>query len=145
MVRPMDDLIAESVAQPRLSLVLLGIFAGLAVLLAAVGIYGVMAYSVTQRTHEIGIRIALGAQPGDVLRNIVAHGLSLAAAGIAAGLVFAFILTRLMENMLFGVSAHDPGTFLVVAVLFGVVAGIASWIPARRATRVDPLHALRYE
>jgi putative ABC transport system permease protein len=144
-VRTMQQLKSEWVSQRFLALLLVGLFAGAALALAAVGIYGVMAYSVTQRTHEIGIRVALGAGPGNVLRMILAQGAGLASMGLAAGIGVALILTRLMKSLLYGVSATDPFAYLGgVALLFGV-ALLACWLPARRATRVDPIVALRYE
>jgi predicted permease len=144
-VRSIDQLMSSAIAQQRLVLVLLLGFAGLALLLAGVGIYGVIAYSVSQRTHEIGIRIALGAQTSNVLRMVIKQGMKLAFAGVAIGLAAALALTRLMKSLLFGVSATDPLTFAGVALLLVAVALLACWIPARRATKVDPLVALRYE
>ena len=144
-IRTMDDVAAESVRQPRFTTLLLGLFAGLALLLAAVGIYGVIAYSVTQRTHEIGIRMALGAERGAVLRMILQQGMLLVWIGLAIGLAGAFALTRYMETLLFHVKPTDPGTFAAVAALLVGIALAACWFPARRATRVDPIVALRYE
>jgi putative ABC transport system permease protein len=144
-VRTMQQVIVESSSDTRFEALLLGIFAGLALLLAAVGIYGVMSYLVAQRTQELGIRMALGAQPHDVLRLVIGRGVALTIAGLAIGLVAAFAITRLLSTLLFGVSATDPITFLGVALMLGVVALAASYIPARRATRIDPLIALRYE
>ena len=141
----MNDIRAESVAPERLNLTLLSIFAGIALILAIVGIYGVMSYSVTQRTHEIGIRLAIGAQPRDVFRMIVGHGMLLTFVGIGAGLLGAFGLTRLMATMLFGVKPTDPLTFIGVALLLTLVALFACYIPGRRATKVDPVDSLRYE
>jgi predicted permease len=144
-VRTMQQVIVESSSDTRFEALLLGIFAGLALLLAAVGIYGVMSYLVAQRTQELGIRMALGAQPLDVLRLVIGRGVALTVGGLAIGLVAAFAITRLLNTLLFGVSATDPLTFLGVALLLGFVALAACYIPARRATRIDPLIALRYE
>jgi putative ABC transport system permease protein len=143
--RSMDQLMGNAIGRQRLLMVLLASFAVLALTLAAVGIYGVMSYAVAQRTHEIGIRMALGARPRDVLRLIVGQGMILTIVGSSIGLAAALVLTRLMESMLFGVSATDPATFAILTLLLAVVAFLASYLPARRATRVDPLVALRYE
>jgi predicted permease len=143
LVRTMDDLVEEQVGQRRLLVILLGSFAGVALLLALIGIYGIIAYSVAQRTQEMGIRRALGAQQADILGLVVGQGLRLALAGVALGIAGAFGLTRLMTTLLFHVTATDPGTFVAVALLFLLVALAASYIPARRATRIDPMAALR--
>ena len=144
-VRAMEQIVSQSIAAERFNMALMGLFAGLGLALASVGLYGVMSYSVTQRTHEIGIRMALGARRGDVLAMVIRQGLGLALAGVAIGLVGAFALTRLLSTLLYGVSATDPLTFIVVPlVLLGVALG-ACFVPARRATRVDPMVALRYE
>jgi putative ABC transport system permease protein len=143
--RTMEDNMAATVAQPRFRTWLIGIFAGLALLLAAVGIYGVMSYSVTQRTSEIGIRVTLGAQPVDVFRIVVGEGLRFALIGVALGGVGGLVLTRLLGSFLYGVSATDPLTFTGVAMLLILVSAAASFFPAQRATRVDPIVVLRYE
>jgi putative ABC transport system permease protein len=144
-IHPMGDLIAVSLAQQRFNMLLLGLFAALALVLAAVGIYGAMAYAVSQRRHEIGIRTALGAQRRDVLRLVMRDGVKIALFGIAAGITGALALTRLMASLLFEVEPTDPATFAGVAILLALVALTACYIPARRATRVDPMVALRYE
>ncbi|MEO8430944.1 MAG: ABC transporter permease [Acidobacteriota bacterium] len=144
-IQTMESVVAGATGQTRFYVVLLGAFAGVALLLAAVGIYGVMAYSVSRRTHEIGIRMALGARPGEVLRLVVRQGLVVALAGTAAGAAGAAGLTRLMGALLYGVAPTDLFTFAVVSGLLIAVAVFASWLPARRATRIDPLSALRYE
>ncbi|HEX8775363.1 MAG TPA: ABC transporter permease [Pyrinomonadaceae bacterium] len=144
-VRSMTEVMASSVAAQRFMMFLLGLFAAIALILATVGIYGLMSYSITERTHEIGIRMALGAQARDVLRMVVGQGLKLIVIGIGLGLTGAFALTRIMRSLLYGVSAIDPVTFVAVSALLMLVALLACYIPARRATRVDPMIALRYE
>jgi len=141
----LEDLVSRSLGQPRFYLVLLVVFAALAVILAAVGIYGVIAYTVQQRTREIGIRIALGASTERVVAMVVWRGVALAVAGVTLGTLGAYAVTRVLRTLLFGVSERDPLTFVGVAVLLGIVAVIASWVPARRAARVDPLSAMRAE
>ena len=141
----MNEVIADSLAQHRFSMVLLDAFAVVALLLASLGLYGVISYLVGQRTHELGIRLALGAQRRDVLRLVLKHGMKMALSGVALGLLAALGLTRLLAKMLYGVSATDPLTFAGVPLLLGFIALVASYIPARRATKVDPLVALRYE
>ena len=145
LVQSMDELMADSLAQQRFNMWLLGLFAALALILAAVGIYGLMSYAVSQRTHEIGIRVAIGAQRRDVLTLVVAEGTKLALFGIVVGVVFALILTRFMTSLLFEVAPTDPITFFGVALLLALTGLLACYIPARRAMRVDPMVALRYE
>ena len=144
-LRPMDDVISGSLRQPRMLMHLFGGFAGLALLLAAIGTYGVLSYLVTQRRREIGIRMALGEGRESVLRSVMAHGLMLALIGLVAGLAAALVLTRLMKALLFEVSPNDPATLAGVAALITAVAGAASLLPAVRATRVNPIAALRDE
>jgi putative ABC transport system permease protein len=144
-VRTMNDVLATSVAQRRMSMLLLSAFAGVALLLAMIGIYGVTAYYVTQRTQEIGIRIALGASVGDVMTLVLQSGMLLAVAGVALGLAGAFALTRLLASLLFGVTPTDALTFAAVSFSLLSTALVACYLPARRASRIDPLVALRYE
>ena len=144
-VKTMGEYLSSSVAGPRFNTTLLSIFAGVALVLTLVGLYGVMSYSVAQRTNEIGIRLALGAQTRDVLLMIVKQGSILILLGLTIGLVGAFVATRLIESLLFGVTTKDPFTFAAAAVLLALVALLACYIPAWRATKVDPLRALRYE
>ncbi len=144
-VQTMDEVVARATASPRFYLLLLGSFAAAALALAAVGIYGVMSYSVARRTNEIGIRMALGARSGDVLRLVMREAVGVVAIGGGIGLAVAWLLTRLMGGLLYGVGAADPATFTGVAALLGAVALVATYVPARRAVRVDPLSALRAE
>jgi predicted permease len=144
-VMTMQQLVADSLATRRFSMALLGLFAAVASLLAAVGLYGVLSYSITERRHEIGVRMALGAQTSDVLKLVAVQGMRLALIGVALGLLGSFALTRMMKSLLFGVGATDPVTFALVPLLLGVVGFVACYIPARRATKVDPLIALRCE
>jgi putative ABC transport system permease protein len=143
--RTMDDVVNSSAAGDRFNTLLLGAFAAIALLLTAAGIFGVLSYLVTQRTREIGLRMALGAQPGDVLRVIVGYGLRLVLLGLCVGVAGALLVTRWMSSVLFDVKPTDPLTFAIVAVVLGTVAFLASYIPARRAMKVDPMVALRYE
>jgi predicted permease len=143
--RTLEQIFSSSLDNRRFSLVIFMVFAAVALMLAAVGIYGVMSYSVTQRTQEIGIRMALGAQSLDVLKMIVSQGLKLALVGVAIGIGAAFALTRLMASLLFGVSASDPVTFVATSLLLTSIALLACYIPGRRATKVDPITALRHE
>jgi ABC-type antimicrobial peptide transport system permease subunit len=144
-ILPLDRLVASSVARPRFYAVLLAVFAGVAGFLAAIGIYGVLAYAVVQRTQEIGVRMALGARRSHVLALVLRKGLILTGLGIALGLAGAAGTTRLLQGMLFGVAPLDPRTFIVVAVFFGAAAALACYAPARRATMVDPIVALKSE
>ena len=145
LVRPMCHVIADKIANERFCLILVSVFAGSALILATSGISGLSAYTVNQRTHEIGIRMALGAQRGDVLRMMLKQGVILTAIGLVIGLAGAFALTRYISTMLYEVSPTDPVTFAAVALLLGAVALLASYIPARRATKVDPMTAIRCE
>jgi len=144
-VRPMTAYVADAQAQARFSLVLMGLFALMALILTSVGIYGVIAYSVSQRTKEIGIRMALGEEPGRIRNRVVAVGMKLVMASVVIGVVAAFALSRVMSNLLYAVSSTDPITFAGISAILIVVAAIASYVPARRATRIDPLEALRIE
>jgi putative ABC transport system permease protein len=144
-VKTMDHIVSESITQPRFNLFLLGLFSAVAMVLSAAGIYGVTAYTVTQRTHELGIRLALGAQVSDVLRMILGQGMAVIGVGLVVGLAAAFGLMRLLRSLLFGVGENDPLTFVAITTVLVLVALIACYIPARRATKVDPLVALRYE
>jgi putative ABC transport system permease protein len=144
-VRTMEQFAADAVAQPRLYVLLIGLFAAAAVLLAAIGIYGVLTHGVTQRTREIGIRLALGAKRGELIALVVRQAASLAFAGLALGLVLAFGARSLIRSLLFGIEPTDTATYVGVAALLFVIALIASYLPARRASRIDPLKALRYE
>jgi len=144
-VQTLDDKLSESIGPQRFTLFLLGIFALIALMLASAGIYGVMAYAVSQRTHEIGVRMALGARRLDVLKLVLGQGMSLVVIGVVLGLAGALATTRLMTTLLFEVTATDPVTFMLVTAVLMIVALVACYIPARRATKVDPLVALRYE
>jgi putative ABC transport system permease protein len=144
-VQTMDEVIDAANAQPRFNLVLLAAFASIALVLAAVGVYGVMSYAVSRRTHEIGVRMALGAKPADVVRLVVRQGMSVALVGGAVGVVGALALTRLMTRLLYGVAPSDPATFAAVSGILVLVALVGSYLPARNAARVDPLLALRGE
>ena len=144
-VRRLDEWLDESAAQPRFTTMLSGAFALVALLLAAVGVYGVLSYSVAQRTQEIGVRMAIGAERGQIVRLVLGGGLTWAFAGIAIGLLGAFVLSRGLGTLLFEVTAHDPVTYSAVGVTLALVAVLACYIPAARATRIDPLVALRSE
>jgi ABC-type antimicrobial peptide transport system permease subunit len=141
----MDDVVARSMAERRFALEILGVFACIALLLAAIGIYGVMSYSFSRRIHEIGIRVALGAQSADILSMVLREGMQLVLFGLAAGLVGAVVLTRFLRTLLFDVTSTDPIVFTSIAAMLAAVALFACYIPARRATHVDPLVALREE
>jgi putative ABC transport system permease protein len=144
-VRPMQEIVARSISTQRLTMFLLSVFSALALTLSAVGIYGVISYLTGQRTHEIGVRVALGASRSDVLRMVLGEGMRIALIGVAIGLAAAFGLTRLITTLIYGVGTTDPITFASVAMLLSGVALFACYIPARRAMRVDPMVALRYE
>jgi putative ABC transport system permease protein len=144
-VRVFDEYVSRSLAQPRFNTLLLSIFAGTALLLTAIGIYGVLAYSVAQRTGEIGIRIALGAGKSSIFRLVVGQAMTLVGISLVLGLAGAFAATRLLNSLLYGIGASDPVTFIAIMLLVSLVAFLAAWLPARRATRVDPIIALRAE
>jgi len=144
-IKSMDEIVVRSTARSDFNMLLLTVFGCAALLLAAIGVYGLMSYSVEQRTQEIGIRLALGAELGQVRNMVVAQGMGLAAVGVAIGMVAAFALSRLIETLLFGVTARDPVVFVAVPVVLTVVALLAVWLPALRATRIDPIDALRCE
>ena len=141
----MDTRVADTIWQRRLSGTLILIFAGVALVLSAIGIYGVMSYAVSQRTRELGIRMAMGATPGNVLQLIILNGAKLIALGVGIGLILAFAVSRIMKGLLYNVSPADPMTYLLVPIFLTVVALLACWLPAHRATQVDPLIALRNE
>jgi putative ABC transport system permease protein len=142
-VYTMEEVISRSTAARRLNLTLLGAFAVIALVLSTAGLYGVISYTISQRTRELGIRMALGAQPSDVVKLVVRQGVVLAALGVGAGLVGAFGLSRLLERLIYGVSTRDPLTFGSLALLMGAIALLATWMPARRASRVDPIIAIK--
>jgi putative ABC transport system permease protein len=144
-IASLEQIVANSVWQPRFNLIVIGLFAGLALALAAVGIYGVIAYAVKQRTQEIGIRMALGAHQGDVLRLVIGQGMKLALAGVAIGLCGALALARVLAKLLFQVKPTDPLTLLCVVLVLTAVSFLACYLPARRASRIDPMVALRHE
>ncbi len=144
-IRTMDQLLSQAVSPRRLNMLLLAVFAAIATVLAAIGIYGVMAYGVTQRFHEIGVRMALGAEPSDVLKMVVTDGMKLAVAGLLIGIVGAALLSRYLESQLYGIKTTDPFTYAGVALGLAAVAAAACYFPARRATKVDPISALRHD
>ena len=141
----MDEVVTSSISRDNFTMLLLSIFAGIALLLAAIGIYGLISYSVEQRKQELGVRMALGAAGSDLLRLVFGQGMKLAAAGVVIGLAIAYGLTRVLASLLFGVKAADPLTFGGVALILILIAAAATWFPARRAAAVEPLEALRYQ
>jgi putative ABC transport system permease protein len=141
----METLVADSVARPRVESSLLTLFAGLALVLAAAGLYGVLAYSVSQRTREIGVRMALGAEPAQLIRRVIRDALRLVLPGIGIGLIGSLAITRLLRSLLYEITPNDPWTFAVVSAALIIVAMLAAYVPARRAATVDPITALRYE
>ena len=144
-IRLMDDYIAEAAAQTQFTLTLISVFAAMALVLASIGLYGVISYSVRQRTREIGVRMAFGADEKSIVRLVVRRGMALGLAGVGVGIVVAFVLTRTVSSLLYGVSAIDPVTFLAIPLVLVAVTAVASYVPARRATRVNPVEALRDE
>jgi putative ABC transport system permease protein len=144
-IQTMEAYVAQAMEQPRISMALLGLFGGLALVLSSLGIYGVLSYSVSRRTQEIGIRMALGATRRDVMRLIIGHGMALTVAGLIIGFGASWAITRWLSALLVGVSPHDPVTFVAIALLLATTAFVASYLPGRRATRVDPVITLRYE
>jgi putative ABC transport system permease protein len=144
-IRSMGDTLSATLARRRLSALLTGAFAAMALLLSAIGIYGVLSWTITERTKELGIRLALGAQPRDALRLVIGHGMKLTAVGLASGLLGSLLAGKAMQGMLFGVGAYDPATFVVITGILALTALLACYLPARRATKVDPIVALRHE
>jgi putative ABC transport system permease protein len=144
-VETVNRMVADALKRPRFNATLIGAFAGLGLLLASVGLYAVISYSVTQRTHEIGVRMAVGADQRDILKLVVGQGMALTVIGVTIGLAAAFTLTRLMSGLLFGVGATDTTTFVAIPIFLMLVSIFACYVPARRATKVDPIVALRYE
>ncbi|HYV06473.1 MAG TPA: FtsX-like permease family protein, partial [Blastocatellia bacterium] len=144
-ISTVDELVSRSLGERRFNLILLGAFAGIALTLAGIGIYGLISFSTSRRTHEIGVRIALGAQTRDIMTAVLKEGMLLTTAGLALGLIASIALTRLLSSLLFGITATDPLTFIAISLVLAGVALVACFVPARRATRVDPMIALRYE
>jgi ABC-type antimicrobial peptide transport system permease subunit len=144
-VRPMGDYVADAMAPTRFTLTLVSVFAVLALILAAIGLYGVISYSLRQRTQEIGVRVAFGAAEKNIVGLVMSHGLFLTLCGMGLGLIVAFVVTRMASSLLFGVTATDPLTFVGIPFLLAAITSVASYLPARRATRIDPVHALRGE